>query len=208
MKTTTPIAFVISLCLLIAGQTSSAQSLKKWQDKDGNWHFGDTIPPEFAQQGHEEISKQGIVKEVKERAKTDEELAEEKRLLAIEKEEKKKAEAQAREDKILLDTFSSIEDIESARDDSIATIQSRINLTEKRIEKIKQDLNSRIQQAANQERNGQTPNEALLVDIESLQRQIKTNEISIEDSHKEQEMVKTDYQKDIDRFKALKSGSM
>lgn len=205
MKTTTSITLIISFCILLAGQMASGQSLKKWQDKDGNWHFGDTIPPEYSQEGYEEISKQGIVKGVKERAKTDEEIEEDRRIAALEKENQKKAEEQDRRDMILLDTFSNIEDIEAARDDALATIQSRISLTEKRIEKIQDDLNGRITLAADQERNSQSPNEALLEDIESLQRQIKTNKTSIEDSYEEQEEVKRKYQGDIDRYTKLKS---
>ena len=195
---------IISLGIVLSTPLAMSQTLKRWQDADGNWHFGDTIPPEYAQQGHEEVSKQGIVREVKDRAKTDEEIAEEKRLAEIEKQKQMEAEKQARQDRILIDTFSNIEDIEAARDDALAAIDSRIILIEKQNESIQSDLDSRIQQAATQEKNGQKPNEDLLADIESLQKQIKTNQTAIDESRKEQEQVKANYQADIDRYKELK----
>ncbi len=32
----------------------------KWMDKDGVVHYGDTIPPEYSEQAHQELNSQGV----------------------------------------------------------------------------------------------------------------------------------------------------
>lgn len=48
----------VLLCLIgLAGLCAPAQSLYKWQDENGKWHFSDTPPPDAA--GVEEITGPG-----------------------------------------------------------------------------------------------------------------------------------------------------
>jgi choline dehydrogenase-like flavoprotein len=148
---------MLVLGILMFSQAGLAAGLKKWKDKDGQWHFGDVIPPEYSQSAHEELNKQGMIIEVQPRAKTAAEIAEQKKKEAIAAEKKKQAEEQARHDQILLDTFSSVDDLEMARDGKEAAIKSRISLAEKRIENLQQDLDGRMAAAAAQERSGKTP---------------------------------------------------
>ena len=195
----------IILGVLLFSQSFQAVAFIKCKDKDGNWHMGDTIPPECVKTGYEEISEQGRVKSVQEREKTPEEIEEAKRLAAIEAEKQAKVAEQVRQDKILLDTFSNVDELEMSRDGKVAVIETRINLREKLNIKRQQDLEKRIQAAATAEQGGKNPNEALLKDIESLRRQIKNNEAFIEEKRKEQEMVRKASNDDIERFKLLKA---
>ena len=142
-----------------------------------------------------------------ERAKTVEELAEEKRLADIKAEEARMEEEQAKQDKMLLDTFSSVDDIEMTRDGKIAAMESSIKLTNTRIEKIQTDLDKRIETAAVEERAGKAPSEALLKDIESLNRQIKDNKSFITKKRAEQAQLQEAYALDIARFNKLKTGA-
>lgn len=164
---------------------------------------GDTVPPEYAQQGHQELSKQGAVKEEQKRVKTTEELEAEAKQAAKAEEELPKKE-QANNDKILLQTFSSVDDIELIRDERLKAIDSSIKLAEKRTDTIKQDLDKRIKSAADAERAGNKPNDALLKDIESLRRQVENNNDYIAGKRKEQEQTTQEYITKIQRFKELK----
>ncbi len=178
--------------------------MKCWTNNEGVKECGNKIPPEYAQQEHTEIGKGGLVRETTERAKTDEELAEER---LLEKEmalQEKQDEEQKKQDAILLATFSNVGDIERARDERVTVLETSIKLTQARSEKIQQDLDKRIQTAADAERSGKTPPEALLKDIESLKRQIKNNDMFIENKHAEQEEIRQAHAKDIERFKKLK----
>ena len=204
MKTKNLLSLTLTLFLLGGTTLPAHAGIKCWTNHEGIRECGNRVPPEYAQQGHQELSKQGTVIEEQERAKTTEEIAEEQRQAELEAEKLKQEEERHRQDKILLDTFSNVEDIELARDGKIAAIESTIHLTNKRIEKIQEDLDKRIKAAAAEERSGNTPNEALLKDIESLRRQIKNNEAFIAKKRTEQEEVKSDYDIDIERFKNLK----
>lgn len=188
---------------LLLPQVSQAR-FKCWKNSEGVRECGETVPPEYSQQGHEEINKSGITVDKKDRAKTEDELAEEKRLA---KEEKAKAKIQKEkdnQDRILLETFSNVDDIEMTRDGKIAAIENNIHLSNRRIGKIQEDLDKRIAVAAEQERSGNEPSEELLKDIESLQRQIKNNEEFIAQKRGEQEALRESYAKDIARFNELK----
>jgi hypothetical protein len=199
---------MLVLGILMFSQAGLAAGLKKWKDKDGQWHFGDVIPPEYSQSAHEELNKQGMIIEVQPRAKTAAEIAEQKKKEAIAAEKKKQAEEQARHDQILLDTFSSVDDLEMARDGKEAAIKSRISLAEKRIENLQQDLDGRMAAAAAQERSGKTPSKELKKDIDSLHRQIKNQQDFIKEQNQEKDEVRASYTKDINRYKELKSGPM
>lgn len=192
------------LCLPGLYPGINAATIKCWIDNEGVRACGTTVPPEYAQQGHQEFSSQGLVINEQARAKTEEEIAEEARIAAIEEEKQKFAEEQIRQDRILLDTFSNVDDIKVARDEKIAAIEASISLAMKRNEKIEADLENRMKAAAAAERNGQAPNEALLEDIESLKRQASNNQEFINGKHIEKQEMQAAYDTDIKRFQELK----
>lgn len=185
--------------------TTTVQArMKCWKNNEGITECGDTVPPEFAQKGHKEIGESGIVREEVERAKTPEELAEEERLAKVEEERLRKEEEKQLKDRILLETFSSVEDIEKARDDRIQSLEASIGITQARKEKIQVDLDKRIERAADRERSGNEPNQELLDDINSLKRQIANIDKFILDKREEQEQIRISHAADIERFKRLK----
>lgn len=185
---------------------SAGAGIKCWTNDEGVRECGNAVPPEYAQQGHKEISEQGIVVDEKERALTDEEIEARERQAAIEAEKERALEEQRRKDAILLQTFSSEEDIITARDYKISAMEAQIKLAESRIDKLQADLDKRIEQAAVEERAGRKPPEALLEDIDSLRRQIETNKQFITDTRTEQERVRAEYDADLERFRELKQG--
>jgi len=176
-----------------------------WTNNEGVRECGDRIPPEYSQQEHQEFNKRGMVIDESEAAKTEEELAKVEEEAAAAAEEARLAKEAALRDKILLDTFTSVEDIESARDSKLQTLDSTISLAEKRETKMQEELDRQVNQAAAAEREGKAPPEHLLKDIESLERQIGTNNELIAGTRKEQEEVKAKYDSDIARFKELKA---
>ena len=178
--------------------------MKCWKNHEGVTECGTSVPPEFAQKGHKEIGDSGMVKEEVERAKTPEEIAEDERLAKIEAEKLKAQEEQELKDRILMETFSSVEEIEKSRDDRITALESTIKLAETRNQKIQVDLDKRIASAAADERAGKKPSDALLSDIDSLKRQIKNNDDFISEKRIEQDVIRDSHAKDIARFKELK----
>jgi len=194
----------ISMGLLVLSTPAQAR-IKCWENSDGFRECGETVPPEYAQKSHREISNQGITLEESAKVKTEEERLEEKRLLAIqEEEEAKKAEAEA-QDKILLDTYSNTDDIQMTSDGKVAALESTINLANTRNEKIQSALDKRTAAAAAAELAGKQPSEELLKDIRSLKRQVKNNNKFIADKRLEQEETRKEYAEKVERFVELTS---
>ena len=195
----------IAAAAAVAGFSAPADAaIKCWTNKEGVRECGESVPPEYSQQGHEVISNQGTVVKETDRALTPEEIEAQKKQAAEEAEKKRAAEEQARQDQILLATFSSTDEIERQLTDQLAALTARIGTTETFIEKLKDQLNKRIEAAAAAERAGKPANDALKEDIESLKRQLKNNEDSIAELHKEQESTKAEYAAKVERFKELK----
>jgi len=196
----TPI--LITMCLVMLSHSAQAR-IKCWENSDGVTECGETVPPEYAQKSHKEISSQGVTLDESERAKTEEERLEEERLAAIEEEEAaRKAEA-ATQDKILLDTYSNTDDIQMTSDGKISALESTIKLANKRNEKNQSDLDRLMATAAAAELAGKQPSEDLLKDINSLNRQISNNNKFIADKRMEQEEIKKEYAGKIERFLQL-----
>ena len=118
---------ILGIGLGIAAFTQpAAAKLYKWVDDNGITHYGETIPPEYADKDRVELNKSG--REVK----TEEVLTPERRAAMREEEEQKKEAEQAavekqRYDKMLTSTYSSVNEIELARKRNLQQIDARIN---------------------------------------------------------------------------------
>ena len=199
-------ALPILLALAWSANNMAAEKarMKCWVNHEGVHECGNRVPPEYIQQGYLEIDKEGIVRKIKERAKTAAELAEARQLAALQAaEQKQKEELQAR-NRVLLQTFSSVSDIERARDDRVTALEAAIKLVGIRNENIRLNLNEYIKKAADSQRMGQTPAPTLLEDIEALRRQISNNSRFIDEKRVEQEQIRQAHALDIERYKRLK----
>jgi hypothetical protein len=206
-KLTAPI-FLTFTCALITSLYSlpGQAAIKCWKNNEGVRECGNNVPPEFAQQGHQELSKSGTIVGEQKRAKTADEMKQEAKQKELLAEEQRLEKERILADRVLLDTYSSVNEIEAARDERLMVIQSSITLANKQTETIQTDLDKRIMAAAEAERSGKSPNEALLKDIATLERQIKTKKLYVSEREIELELdqTKNEYAAKIDRFKVLK----
>ena len=193
---------MITIGLVVLSDSAQAR-IKCWENSEGVRECGEKVPPEYAQKGHKEISSQGITVDESARAKTVEELAEAERLAAIQQEEDARQAEIDTQNKILLDTYSNIDDIQMTSDGKLVALESNIRLANKRNEKIRPNLDRLTAAAAAAELAGKQPSEDLLKDIESLSRQIKNNDKYIADTRLEQEAVMKKYAEKIERFLQL-----
>ena len=117
------------LAALVAGLTLSfpaMATLYKWVDNNGTTHYGETIPPEYADKDHEVLNKEGRV------IKSEEVMTPERRRARDLKDAKKREEAEAsleqeRHDKTLINIYNSVDEIELARIRNVQQIDARIN---------------------------------------------------------------------------------
>jgi len=205
MKVTKTFIPYLTIALIAITYTDISHArIKCWTNNEGVKECGDKVPPEYSQKGHQEISTQGVVVDEQERAKTEEELEEQRKLDAIKAEQERMVAEKEKQDQILLRTFSGVDEIELTRDGKIAAIESSIILANNRNEKLQGDMDVLLGKAAEAESSGKTPSEHLIKDMESKERQISNNKKFIEEKRTDQETLKQEYAKNIERFKKLK----
>jgi hypothetical protein len=128
MKTVaTHILLVVSGCLL-AG--TAAADTYRWVDDNGVVHYGDSLPADSAEKQKHVLNDQGIPISKIEGRKTREQLQEEALIRAEQERAEMVAARQIARDRILLDTYLSVEEIELLRDRRLELLQAQTMVTE------------------------------------------------------------------------------
>jgi len=177
----------------------------RWVDDKGQVHYSDQIPPHDAGRAYSIINKEGVTVDRVQKAKTKEQLAEEKRLKEQREEQERLAREQENHDRILLDTYSKVSDLEETRDRYIATLEGLIQVAQHKLASLNKDLDKLNKAAANLERNGKTIPREMRVDIANLQTQIDRENNFILSQRAQQKEVRDKFASDIKRFKELKA---
>ena len=123
----TKLKLIVVLVAGLAVSLPAAAKLYKWVDDDGITHYGETIPPEYAGKDREELNKEGRV------INTEEVMTPERRRAKELEDEKRRAEAKAaieqqRHDRMLINTYSNVHEIDLARTRSLQQFDARINM--------------------------------------------------------------------------------
>ena len=112
-----------------AGTTSSTATTYKWVDEQGVVHYGDSIPPQYAEKEHKVLNKQGVEVGHTEAQKTPEELA-------VEARDHEALVKQQQHDSFLLTTYTSVKDIEALRDVRLDQLQGQRTAAEQYVENL------------------------------------------------------------------------
>lgn len=89
----------------------------RWVDEKGKVHYGDAIPPQESDLGHQELDKQGRVRKETPRTRLTPEERKHREALAAQREEAQRREdEQRRRDRALLSSYTSEEEIDLVRD--------------------------------------------------------------------------------------------
>ncbi len=198
---------IISLSIIsfLIAQPVLAAKFKCWTNSEGVKECGSYVPAEYSQQKIETRSKSGRIIKVEDRAKTEAELAEIDRLAKLKEIEDAKIAEQFKKDSILLKTFSRERDINMLRDSKINVIEGIITVTNSNNKALKKKLEKLQKRAANTERRSKKPPKNILDDIKSIENRIRKNMKSIESKREEQKLIRTKFDKDLQRFRTLKN---
>jgi len=203
---------VLAIALCVFAAQATAATLYKWVDEDGKVRYSDRLPPNQSKKEHQQLNSQGVVLTTQDAAKSSEELAEEaeaqRKLDEVQNEEARLKEIQARQDKVLLMTFSNANEIEHARDSRIQVIDSVIGLIESSIVTTQEKLD-RLTQSANQNyvSQGKEIPGGLAQKIEHFERKIEIRDTQLAAKAEEKEKIRQKYELDLERFQTLKSAS-
>ncbi len=200
---------LVTLACALALPLVADAGIKCWTNKEGVRECGNTVPPEYAQGEHVEKSKNGLIVKKQERSRTQEELVAERERQAAAVKAKAEAKAAAAErakaDRVLLDTFSSEDDLILARDGQTANVEAQIKITESHVAKLNKQLDQMIGQAADVEKRGRKVPENLTRNIDSVREQIDEQHVFIADKRREQDAIRAKFDADIARFRELRA---
>ena len=187
------------------------RKLYSWTDDKGVVHYGDSIPAEFANRDRNLLNRQGVHVGFEEGEITEAERAEIARKKAAAQAE---AETQAeinRRDRILLQTYTSVEDIEDLRNRRLQLLESHIKVTELYLGNLRKRLVMLQEEAApfkpyNIGANAPQIPENLALDISRTAASINNYEAMLAKTRSDQLALRVSLDKDIERFRKLKGG--
>jgi hypothetical protein len=184
----------------------ASATLKCWTDIDGILNCGNVVPPEYSQQGYQEFNQKGIVVNEVERAKTPEEIAEEKRLrdeLA-----KKHAECLVERDKDteVLNLFNTENGIETERLNRLDTLDATIEVIRSQIarsEKNLRDMQNNLETSYNNNAVSEKERERLRINIESVEKNIANFEKNLISKYEEKQAENAKFDVFLQRFRRI-----
>ena len=195
-----PVLFLLPL-LASAGQRASYS----WVDDEGVVHYGDSIPPEYADKPKNVINEHGITVDHIRGKKTAEEIEAERIAaeLALQKE------LQNRADRALLATYQSVDEIEMHRDRRIELFQAQSRVTElylrnldRRLVQLKEE-SSRFRPYSS-DPSAEMVDPRLVKEIKETESTIVRHKKNLEKYQQDEREIVERFDGDIDRFKNLK----
>ncbi len=197
-------AALLTLLLVMVSSPASAR-LYKWVDEDGNIHYSDKIPPDQARKRHQVLDERGLVRENVRRAKTPEEIEEERRLRQLQVERERAERQQAIRDQVLLETFPSERDLVIARDDRLASIDSAISLATKTLTELQTRFDTVDAEIKSLQATRQPVPGNLAIEHKRLRDQIRSHSQALASRHEERDNIVAQFESDLVRYRELRA---
>jgi hypothetical protein len=193
---------------LIAGLTISfpvAAKLYKWVDNNGTTHYGETVPPEYADKDRVELNNEGRV------IKNEEVITPERRLAKEQEDEKKREDAKAaleqqRRDKTLINTYSSVQEIDLARSRSLQQVDARINVLNSYLKAANDKLLALQTEADNDTKANRKIPDSLQEDLRDVQARLTKLQQDLEKPNAEKAALEARFAADKTRYMELTGG--
>ena len=190
---------------LVIGMTFSlpaAAKMYKWVDDKGTTHYGETIPPEYANKDRTELNKAGRVVDKKE-ALTPEERRAKELEDARKREDEEAAVEQKRRDKALLNTYSSVKEIDLARTRNLQQVEARLNSINSQLKMAGDNLAGLQKEADGYTSASKQIPASLQEDLQESQARLNKLKQDMEKSRAEKATVEARYDAEKTRYKEL-----
>jgi hypothetical protein len=208
------VAISIALGLLGSAVAAAAQSKSsggreaffRCKDGSGQTHYGDSLPPACAGFDTEVLNEHGMLVRLIEGERTRAARIERE---AVEGKARKEREAREQRDRMLIETYLTVADIERLRDQRLELLVSQFRLTEQNIKSLRERQTRIEQQIARFKPYNDQPNAPPLPDhlAEEMVNTVNGTRVyteSLSKNKQEQAAVKSTFEADIKRFKELK----
>ena len=193
------------IAVFIAGIAFSfpvAAKMYKWVDDKGTTHYGETIPPEYADKDRSELGKSGRVIEKKEVLTPEERRANEQADIKKRGDEQAELERKRR-DKALVNTYSNEQEIDLARNRNLQQIEARINSINSRLKMANDNLLAFQKEAEARAKAGKKIYPSLQEDLKESQARSARLQQDLEKAKAEKATLDARYDADKARYKEL-----
>ena len=194
------------LLLAVASGPAAAQKLYKWVDKDGQVHYGDRIPPEYADQDRDVLNQRGLTVGREEGAETPEEARER----AAREKAARTAEDQAQRDRMLMSTYQNVDEIEQLRARRLDQIDGQILIQEQSLSNLKARHADQLKRASrfaplNADPKAPPMPEGMAGDLERAENDIRIQQVNLDKRREERAALNRQFDADVARYQELRS---
>jgi hypothetical protein len=199
-------ALLLALLAANAGAAEEKQKVYRWVDKNGQVHYGDSVPAEYSEQDRDVLNKQGVKVGREEGIITPEEAAtkaaEEK---AARDEQKRKL-----RDRVLLQTYQSVQELEVLRDNRLDLVDSQLTIQEQslsnlRAQRLQIERIAARYAPANKDASAEPLPDEIAHDLERSANDIETQQANLEKRRQERENIRQTFEADIKRYQELRT---
>lgn len=198
----------LGIAVVVAGLLTSSASwaaMYRWVDEEGNVHYSDQLPPEAIQRDRDVLDDEGRRVDMQPAPKTPEEKAAEERQRQEELAEIRRKAEEERKDRVLLQMFTTVDEIEIARDSRLSQIEAQIALTESKLKRLRDEHTTLKQRIENIEGQGKPVPPQLQENYDVTRQSLLDNERFLQERKAEYQALEEKFAADIERFKELKA---
>lgn len=193
------------LAALVIGLSFSlpaAAKMYKWVDDEGVTHYGETIPPEYADKDRSELNKSGRVIKKREVLTPEERRAKEQEA-AQKREAAEAALERKRRDRALLNTYSNVKEIDLARNRNLQQVDARLNSINSRLKMASNNLLGLQKEAEGFTASNRQMPKSLQEDLQEAQARLDKAQRDMEKAQAEKAAVEARFDADKARYKEL-----
>ena len=188
-------------CGHAAHAASSPGQVFKWTDEKGVTHYGDSVPPEYAQGERSVLNSRGVEIGHVEGTNNPAALAEKARQAEL-------ARQKAQHDQFLLSTYLSTKDIEQLRDERLSQLDGQIKASNAYVDSLGTRMLALQDRAMhfkpyNSEPTARRMPDDLAEELVRVSSETRSQRAALENKRKEQADMRAQFEADIARFREL-----
>jgi hypothetical protein len=175
----------------------------KWTDEQGVVHYGDSIPPQYAQQERSVLNSRGVVVGKLDAQKTPAQIAAEERT-------EQDVIRQKQHDAFLLNTYTSAKDIEALRDTRLEQMHGQKVAAEQYVDSLHSRLSALQERAKVFKPYSERPNahkmpDDVAEDLVHTLNELRTQSNAVIRKNEDETTLKAQFQADIERYRELRT---
>ena len=201
---------ILMSALLVAVLAASAQAAEKklyrWVDKNGQVHYGDSIPPEYAEQDRDVLNRQGVQVGREQGLVTEAEARAQAEAARLAREEAKRK----LRDRVLLQTYQSVAELEVLRDRRLELVDAQLTIQEQSLANLRTKRLLLEKQASrykpvNKSADAKPLPQELALDLRRSASDIATQQENLVRRREERENIRLTFEADMKRYQELRT---